>query len=87
MTIEADLVEKFKILRDVWTKVNEKVSLLEQRLQSSQELNINESYYEILSSRFNQVRDLGDLTEKELLQEIESKIDINKEEEFIEGFI
>lgn len=53
MTIEADLVEKFKILRDVWTKVNEKVSLLEQRLQSSQELNINESYYEILSSRFN----------------------------------
>lgn len=33
------------------------------------------------------MRDLADVHERDILQEIESKIDINKEEEFIEGFI
>lgn len=33
------------------------------------------------------MRDLVDVHERDILQEIESKIDINKEEEFIEGFI
>lgn len=49
--------------------------------------NTNESYYETQSSRFQQVLDLMDLSERDILQEIESRIDINKEEDFIEGFI
>ena len=33
------------------------------------------------------MHDLAELTERDVLSEIESKIDINKEEDFIEGFI
>jgi hypothetical protein len=33
------------------------------------------------------VRDIADVTERDILQEIEAKIDINKEEDFIEAFI
>jgi hypothetical protein len=33
------------------------------------------------------VQDLAELAERDILIEIEKRIDINKEEEFIEGFI
>lgn len=65
------------------------MQILEQKMAGglAVDMNINESYYEILSSKFNQCRDIAELTEKDILQEIESKIDINKEEESIEAFI
>jgi hypothetical protein len=84
---DIDLLERFKILKDVMVKVNEKVQNLEQRILASQEVNMNETYYEIQSSRFEQVRDLGEVSERDILQEIEAKIDIDKEEELIESFI
>lgn len=33
------------------------------------------------------MKDVGDLTEKDLLKEIESKIDLNREEDLIEDFV
>jgi hypothetical protein len=33
------------------------------------------------------VQDLAELAERDILIEIEKRIDVNKEEEFIEGFI
>ena len=84
-----DMVDKFKQLKDLQAKVNEKVLVLEQKLAGGLTLdqNINESYYEQLSSRFQDCRDLADVTEKDVLVEIQVKIDLNKEEEVIESFI
>ena len=86
---DIDTCEKFRMLKDLAGKVNEKVNVLEQKMQGSLSVdpNTNENYYEIQCQRYNQVKDLAALSEKDLLQEIESAIDINKEEEFIEGFI
>ena len=50
------------------------------------DLNTNESYYENLSSKFSQCRDICEITEKDILSEIESRIDISKEEESMEAF-
>ncbi len=83
------MVENFKQLKDLQQKVNEKVQVLEQKLSGGLvvDQNINESYYELLSARFQQCRDLADVTEKDVLIEIEEKIDLNKEEEVIEAFL
>lgn len=63
--------------------------VLEQKLSGGLvvDQNINESYYELLSSRFQQCRDLADVTENDVLIDIGEKIDLNKEEEVIEAFI
>ena len=45
---ELETTEKFKILKDLAVKINEKLLVLEQKMLGSLsvDLNINESYYE-----------------------------------------
>jgi hypothetical protein len=49
-----DVTEKFRVLKDLATKVNEKVLVLEQKMLGSLSVdpNTNENYYEMQSSRF-----------------------------------
>ena len=51
---DRDIVQKLRSLKELQTKVNEKVNILEQKMAGglAVDLNINESYYEILSSKF-----------------------------------
>ncbi|CDW82966.1 UNKNOWN [Stylonychia lemnae] len=86
---ELEPSEKYKVLKDVFTKVNDKVQILELKAQGNLGIdsNVSEGYYDQKNALFKQVKDVGDLTEKDLLKEIESKIDLNREEDLIEDFV
>ena len=87
--VDMDYSEKYRALKDIVNKVNEKVQVLELKIQGSLSIDLNtrENYYEQLTKRFQNVRDLIDVEERDILAEIEQKIDLNKEEQFIEDFI
>ena len=84
-----DVVEKLRVLKELQTKLHEKVSVLESRLHASLNLdnNSNEAFYENLKTKYEFCKDLKDATERDLLQEIENKIDPDKCEEAINAFI
>lgn len=86
---EAEIVEKYQLLKEVAQKVNEKVQVLEQKANSA--LVVFESgtndYFDQLAQKTHHCESLAELSEKEVLLEIELNIDINKEEEAIEAFI
>lgn len=83
------MVDKLKMLREVVAKINDKVTVLEQKIQGSLSIdqNTGESYFTTLSSNFELSRDLGTLSEKDVLCEVEQLFNMIKDDDIIETFV
>lgn len=88
--LPSDVIDKWVTMKETYARLVDKVKNLDNRFAGlpGQAAYIGgEDEYEEISKQLASCQDLIDLSEEELLEELESRIDIHKEEEQLEQFI